>query len=147
MCVWTDEIGDDTLNKTLEADIINLRDQTHSIIFFMTIQPVKQPVVTAGSKTFSYYTTASYHRPAGRVKKQAGSQNATNLENLPPAADGPADVNNGDDDDLPSKKRYAFSQWESRFSNIGYVMDITNDPDVIPKTIEIMKKNALCNKN
>ena len=48
-------------------------------------------------------------------------------------------------DDFPNKKRATFSTFKDTFDNIGHVMDITNDPEVIPKVIDIMRKSALCN--
>ena len=49
-------------------------------------------------------------------------------------------------DDVPSKKRILFNDFEARFGNIGYVMDITNDHNVISKVIEIMKNAAICSQ-
>ena len=40
----------------------------------------------------------------------------------------------------------SFSQFETTFGDLGYVMDIT-DPDVVDKMINLMKISALCNRN
>jgi hypothetical protein len=37
VCVWTDEIGDDTNDASLEAEILNLKASTNSEIFFMVV--------------------------------------------------------------------------------------------------------------
>merc|ERR1712215_299091 len=37
VCVWSDEIGDDTTNSTPEQEILSLKAQTNSVIFFMMI--------------------------------------------------------------------------------------------------------------
>ena len=40
-----------------------------------------------------------------------------------------------------------FAQFNATFGEIGHVMDVKHDPDVVDKMINIMKKSALCNKN
>ena len=55
-------------------------------------------------------------------------------------------VEDANADDVPSRKRVLFNDFEARFGNIGYVMDITNDPDVISKVIEIMTNPAICSQ-
>jgi len=80
ICVWTDEIGDDTSNSTLKAEILSLKASTQSEIFIMAV-------------------------------------------NAHP------------------KLLYAFNV---AFKGIGQVMDVTNDPDVVDKTIEHMKNSTIC---
>jgi len=81
VCVWTDEIGDDTTNAALKIQILDLKAKTNSEIFFMAI-------------------------PYGSFSIQAA---------------------------------------KDKFDDIGTVMDIKNDPDVITKLIETMKNSAICN--
>ena len=108
VCVWTDEIGDDTSNATLKAEILSLKASTNSEIFFMAI---------------TYLPT----------KKIMGrkARDVTEPQN---------------DDDFPGKKRASLniSNFEHKFNEIGHVLDITNDPNVIDKVINIMKQTAIC---
>ena len=137
--MWTDEIGDDTNNQALEAEIINLRTQTKSVIFFM--------VVASGSGS-------GYGSGYGKVKRAVNETETsvgTPKENEDTdKIDDEAEQEDMDEDrnpdDVPSKKRILFNDFEARFGNIGYVMDITNDHDVISKVIEIMKNAAICSQ-
>ena len=81
VCVWTDEIGDDTSNATLKAEILSLKASTQSEIFIMAVS-------------------------------KAGGQSLQQFENV--------------------------------FADIGHVMDVTNDPDVVDKTINHMKSSTIC---
>ena len=45
-----------------------------------------------------------------------------------------------------SRASGSFSEFETTFKDIGYVMDV-NDPDVVDKMITLMKSSALCNRN
>jgi hypothetical protein len=106
VCVWTDEIGDDTNDASLKSDILSLKASTNSEIFFMV---VTRPL------------TARKARDA---------------------------ENSNDDEDLPSKNRASLDigTFEQKFTGIGHVLDITNDPNVISKIISIMKQTAICNQ-
>merc|ERR1712042_341636 len=40
VCVWSDEIGDDTNDAALKADILRLKASTNSEIFFMAVNAI-----------------------------------------------------------------------------------------------------------
>ena len=56
VCVWTDDIGDDTNNAVLEAEIIKLKEKTNIEIFFM--------VVT--TKNYNYFSKSPPSPPWSR---------------------------------------------------------------------------------
>merc|ERR1719427_1445714 len=87
ICVWTDELGEDTKDAALKAEILDVASATNSIIFFMVIP-----------------------------------------------------------DSLWYNHKVKLEQFNARFSDLGHVMDIKNDPDVITKMIQIMKKSGICNQ-
>ena len=122
VCVWTDEIGDDTNNATLKTEILNLKASTNSEIFFMVV--TKQ---IAGSGSGSKYGFGSK-----LVRKAEDAE----------------DKENNDEDDKPNKNRASLTvdDFEAKFNDIGHVMDITNDPNAITKMINIMKETAICNE-
>jgi len=108
VCVWTDEIGDDTNNSTLKQQILSLKTQTNSEIFFMVIT-----------------------KPDTQTTKPS-SRNSRDSE---------------DNDDKNMKRgNLNLAAFKAKFDDIGHVMDITNDRNVLVKIIEIMKKAALCNE-
>jgi len=78
VCVWSDEIGDDTNNAALKADVLRLKASTNSEIFFMAV-------------------------------------NAKNID-----------------------------EFRCKFGDIGYVMDVSNDPSVVSEMIEIMQQTKIC---
>jgi len=110
VCVWTDEIGDDTNNATLKAEILDLKATTNSEIFFMaitkpTISPTKSP--------------ASKSRDVEEMDEEDNSKNRANLN---------------------------IASFKAKFDDIGHVMDITNEQNVIARIIQIMKETAICNQ-
>ena len=80
VCVWTDEIGDDTKDGALKAAMLNLKSSTNSEIFFMII-PSRAPI----------------------------------------------------------------EDFKAIFDDIGLVMDLRNDPNVISKMIQMMINTVICN--
>ena len=115
VCIWTDEIGDDTNDASLKADILNLKASTNSEIFFMVVTRSLVPQPT------SHWATH-----ARKVRDVAEPQN---------------------EDYIPSRNRASLDigYFEQKFNGIGYVLDITNDPNFILKIIKIMKQTAICN--
>ena len=105
VCVWTDEIGDDTNDATLKSQILNLKASTNSEIFFMVITPgAAAPVRKAREVTVS------------------------------------------EDDDSQKRASVTLATFEQKFNDIGYVLDITNDQNVVSKIINIMVQTAICNQ-
>ena len=192
VCVWSDEIGDDTTNSTLEQEILSLKAQTKSVIFFMMIprttfkpqKPSKIPFTTpstGGHPTYPIFwqpsgpyvghpigyppSPSGYplvngypHAPIRYPPSQIGYQPSYGFHNAGKRAQRDAEENgtgesislseeteDNNPEDLPGKKRFSINDIEARFSNIGHVMDIRNDPNVVSKIIEIMKKEAICN--
>eukprot|EP00092_Neocalanus_flemingeri_P015021 GFUD01016223.1.p1 GENE.GFUD01016223.1~~GFUD01016223.1.p1 ORF type:complete len:619 (-),score=121.89 GFUD01016223.1:121-1809(-) len=224
VCVWTDEIGDDTNDATLKAEIIDLKSKTNSEIFFMVVAnkdpnapaptpwPVPSPAPAAvpppwgppapaptpwptpspapapwgpplpatitpppWSDYFGFTTTTYpgntppwynyYSYNYGKVRRdndetEITEDNPNSLNESGEANDYDYELNDaaGEDrlikreiednnpDDIPSKKRVLLNDFQSRLGEIGHVMDITNDPNVISKVIDIMKKAAICNQ-
>ena len=142
VCIWTDEIGDDTHDATLEAEIIALKTKTKSEIFFM--------IVTDPNPTIPHLTTMSpYPYPwNGRRKKRQVYSNI--MKRSEPVVESNEQMPNEtvtedkNPNDVPSKKRALFDNFQSRFGRIGHVMDISTDPNVLSKVVDIMKKSALC---
>ena len=114
VCVWTDEIGDDTNNATLKADILNLKATTNSEIFFMVItKPTPLPLSTKSP-----------------VRKPRDVE----------------ETDEKDDDKNNNRASLNIAQFKAKFDDIGHVMDITNEKNVIAKIIQIMKQTAICNQ-
>ena len=110
VCIWTDEIGDDTNNATLKAEILNLKATTNSEIFFMA------------------------------VTKQAPTS-------TPSPARKSRDVEENDEDDIAKNRaNLNIAHFKAKFDDIGHVMDITNDQNVITRIIQIMKETAICDQ-
>ena len=119
ICVWTDEIGDDTTNTTLRNDILSLKASTQSEIFIMAITKA----TTSGTSTVP--PTISTNQPVSRVVRAA----------------------QGDKEDMDESKTrsfYTLEYFEKVFGGIGHVMDVTNDQDVVNKMVNYMKNSALC---
>ena len=124
ICVWTDEIGDDTTNTTLRNDILSLKASTQSEIFIMAV---------TSSKKSRQYREALDAEDADEPSKKNDK-------------DGSELIYQDDEDDrVGGKARVSASSFEKVFGDIGYVMDVTNDPDVVNKMVNIMK-NTNCKK-
>ena len=114
VCVWTDEIGNDTNNSTLKAEILSLKASTQSEIFIMAVT-----------------------NPTSKSARKAYEETATD------------ELETDDSQDAGKKRqtRASIGQFEQVFNGLGHVIDVTNDPDVVPKMINIMKNSALCNSS
>jgi len=114
VCVWTDEIGDDTNNATLKAEILDLKATTNSEIFFMAItKPTPKPISTKSP-----------------VRKSRDVEEA----------------NEEEDDKNNKRANLNIAHFKAKFDDIGHVMDITNEQNVIARIIQIMKETAICNQ-
>ena len=121
VCVWSDGIGEDTWNTTLKADILSLKASTKSQIFIMAVtSPIK-------SKSREYREVLDAEESSKENDK-----------------DGSELIYQDDEDDRVGRKaRVSASTFEQVFGDVGYVMDVTNDPDVVDKMVDIMK-NTNC---
>ena len=123
VCVWTDEIGDDTNEASLKAQILSLKASTKSEIFIMAFTSSKK---------------SRQHREA----LDAEDADEPSKEN---DKDGSELIYQDDEDDrVGGKARVSASSFEKVFGDIGYVMDVTNDPDVVNKMVNIMKNATIC---
>ena len=122
VCVWTDYLGDDTKNTTLKAEILSLKASTRSEIFIMAVtSPIKS------KSRQSFWEVLDADEPSKENDK-----------------DGSELIYQDDEDDrVGGKARVSGSSFEKVFGDIGYVMDVTNDPDVVNKMVNIMK-NTNC---
>jgi len=131
ICVWTDEIGNDTNNQTLLAQILSLKASTNSEIFIMA---VTKPIQTV--------TTSKPSRMINGTEENNLKEGDNEEEEL-------IEVNNSSPNDNEDSGRtrsiYPFSTFYNTFKDVGHVMDVTNDPDVVAKMINMMKNSALCN--
>ena len=121
VCVWTDAIGDDTNNTTLRAEIKDLKNSTKSEIFIMAITGSFEP---------------------GRQNREAPGADDTSKTDRSAIGN-----QNGGEDGRDRQARVTLSEFDQVFGDIGYVMDVMNDQNVIGTMIGIMKASALCNKN
>ena len=119
VCVWTDEIGNDTNNLTLKAEILSLKASTQSEIFIMA---VTSPTTKFGSKAILDTATDELETEYLRLDSQ-------------------------DVDTKKQTRAVPITYFQQVFNGLGHVMDVTNDPDVVPKMINIMKNSALCNSS
>ena len=120
VCVWTDEIGDDTSNTALKAEILSLKKSTKSEIFIMA--------VTKPPKTRQYREALDSEEPSKENYRD----------------DSELIYQDDEDDREGGKARTSGSSFEKVFGDIGYVMDVTNDPDVVNKMVNIMKNSTIC---
>ena len=114
VCIWTDEIGDDTDDAALKADILKLKADTNSEIFFMVVtKEVSRNVLEA-------------------EENKDDSEEHEDEDDIV------------DDDDKQERTNLDINSFKARFGDIGFVMDITNDPSVIPRMINKMLETKIC---
>merc|ERR1712098_239078 len=114
VCVWTDEIGDDTDDAALKAKILTLKAETKSEIFIMAITPYqRQPSSRSTFQGTSASIMVNQHQ-SGNINRKF------------------RDIG-GEDDKNKKRTRLDISEFKAKFDDIGHVMDITNDENVVPK--------------
>ena len=123
VCVWTDYLGDDTKNTTLKAEILSLKASTNSHIFIMA---VTSPIKSKSRQSFWEVLDAD----------EPSKENDNDASELIYQDD--------EDDKVGGKGRISGWNFEQVFGDIGYVMDVTNDPDVVNKMVNIMKNSTIC---
>eukprot|EP00091_Calanus_sinicus_P023801 TRINITY_DN8241_c0_g1_i2.p1 TRINITY_DN8241_c0_g1~~TRINITY_DN8241_c0_g1_i2.p1 ORF type:complete len:200 (+),score=58.02 TRINITY_DN8241_c0_g1_i2:316-915(+) len=109
VCVWTDEIGDDTNDAKLKSEILSLKASTNSEIFFMVVTP----------------------NASGRKAREDNKDTHVTVS---------------EDEDSRKRASVTLAAFEQKFNDIGQVLDITNDPNVINKIINMMVQTAICNQ-
>ena len=113
----------DTNDATLKAQILSLKASTKSEKFIMAV---------TSSKKSRQYREALDSEDAEESSKENDKDGSKLI------------YQNDEDDKVGGKARTCASTFKQVFGEIGYVMDVNNDPNVVNKMVDIMKNSTIC---